>query len=205
MARSSKRWLHEHGTDEFVRRAREAGLRSRAAFKLMEIDERDHLLKPGMTVVDLGAAPGAWSVYARDRVGAGGRVLAVDLLPLEPIPGVEFIQGDFGDDVVFQDLLGRLGEQAVDLVLSDMAPNISGITAVDQARSMGLAELALDFAERTLRPGGAMLIKVFQGQGYPEYLRMLQQRFERVVTRKPKASRGRSREIYLLALGIRPE
>jgi 23S rRNA (uridine2552-2'-O)-methyltransferase len=204
MARSSKRWLREHTADEFVRRARDAGLRSRAAFKLMEVDERDHLLKPGMTVVDLGAAPGAWSVYARGRAGAAGRVLAVDLLPVESIPGVEFIQGDFSEEPVLQDLLDRLGDQAVDLVLSDMAPNISGIAAVDQARSMNLAELALDFAERTLRPGGAILIKVFQGQGYPEYLNMLRQRFERVVTRKPKASRGRSREIYLLALGFRP-
>ncbi len=202
MARSSKRWMREHSGDEYVRRARDAGLRSRAAFKLMEIDQRDHLLAPGMTVVDLGAAPGAWSVYARERVGKDGRVLAVDLLPMEPVAGVEFIQGDFTDEAVLRELLASLEGQAVDLVLSDMAPNISGITGVDQARTMALAELALDFAERTLRPGGSMLIKLFQGEGYPEYLRMLQRRFGRVLTRKPKASRGRSREIYLLAVGF---
>jgi 23S rRNA (uridine2552-2'-O)-methyltransferase len=205
MARSSKRWMREHSGDEFVRRARDEGLRSRAAYKLKEIDERDHLLAPGMTVIDLGAAPGAWSMYAHERVGASGRVLALDLLALEPIPGVELIQGDFTEDAVFQDLLARLGGQPVDLVLSDMAPNISGIAAVDQARSMGLAELALDLALRTLRPGGTLLVKVFQGEGYPEYLRLLKERFDRVVTRKPKASRGRSREIYLLALGFQPE
>lgn len=205
MARSSKRWVREHSGDEFVRRARDEGLRSRAAYKLMEIDQRDHLLAPGMTVIDLGAAPGAWSVYARDRVGPRGRVIALDLLALEAIPGVEVIQGDFTEDAVFEALLDRLGGQPVDLVLSDMAPNISGIAAVDQARSMGLAELALDLALRTLRPGGKFLVKVFQGEGYPEYLRLLKGRFDRVVTRKPKASRGRSREIYLLALGFQPE
>ncbi|MEJ2107208.1 MAG: RlmE family RNA methyltransferase [Acidiferrobacteraceae bacterium] len=205
MARSSKRWMREHSGDEFVRRARDEGLRSRAAYKLMEIDQRDHLLVPGMTVIDLGAAPGAWAVYARDRLGPRGRVIALDLLALEAIPGVEVIQGDFTEDAVFQDLLDRLGGQPVDLVLSDMAPNISGIAAVDQARSIGLAELALDLALRTLRPGGKLLVKVFQGEGYPEYLRLLKGRFDRVVTRKPKASRGRSREIYLLALGFQPE
>jgi 23S rRNA (uridine2552-2'-O)-methyltransferase len=197
--------MREHSGDEFVRRARDEGLRSRAAYKLMEIDQRDHLLAPGMTVIDLGAAPGAWAVYARDRLGPRGRVIALDLLALEAIPGVEVIQGDFTEDAVFQDLLDRLGGQPVDLVLSDMAPNISGIAAVDQARSIGLAELALDLALRTLRPGGKLLVKVFQGEGYPEYLRLLKGRFDRVVTRKPKASRGRSREIYLLALGFQPE
>jgi 23S rRNA (uridine2552-2'-O)-methyltransferase len=197
--------MREHSGDEFVRRARDEGLRSRAAYKLMEIDQRDHLLVPGMTVIDLGAAPGAWAVYARDRLGPRGRVIALDLLALEAIPGVEVIQGDFTEDAVFQDLLDRLGGQPVDLVLSDMAPNISGIAAVDQARSIGLAELALDLALRTLRPGGKLLVKVFQGEGYPEYLRLLKGRFDRVVTRKPKASRGRSREIYLLALGFQPE
>lgn len=197
--------MREHSGDEFVRRARDEGLRSRAAYKLMEIDQRDHLLAPGMTVIDLGAAPGAWSVYARDRLGPRGRVIALDLLALEAIPGVEVIQGDFTEDAVFEDLLDRLGGQPVDLVLSDMAPNISGIAAVDQARSIGLAELALDLALRTLRPGGKLLVKVFQGEGYPEYLRLLKGRFDRVVTRKPKASRGRSREIYLLALGFQPE
>ncbi len=205
MARSktSKAWLAEHFTDEFVKRAQREGFRSRAVYKLKEIDERDRLLAPGMTVVDLGAAPGGWSQYVRRRVGARGRVIALDVLAMEAIEGVEFIEGDFTESGTLGALERRLAGQPVDLVIADMAPNISGIGVSDQARAMYLAELALEFAERALRPGGAFLVKVFQGQGFNEYLAALRRRFERVTTRKPQASRTRSRELYLLARGFR--
>jgi len=202
-SRSSKAWLAEHFTDEFVKRAQREGFRSRAVYKLKEIDERDRLIAAGMTVVDLGAAPGGWAQYARQRVGERGRVVALDLLPMAEIPGVEFIQGDFAEPEALEALEGALGGRPVDLVIADMSPNISGIGVSDQARAMGLAELALDFAERALRPGGSILVKVFQGRGFNEYLQALRKRFERVVTRKPQASRTRSRELYLLARGFR--
>jgi 23S rRNA (uridine2552-2'-O)-methyltransferase len=202
-SKSSGKWLAEHFTDEFVKRARKEGYRSRAIYKLKEIDERDHLLRPGMTVVDLGAAPGAWTQYVKARIGRSGRVIALDILPMEALPGVEVLEGDFTDEAVFQRLLDVLSGQPVDLVISDMAPNITGIESADQARSMYLAELALDFAGRVLKPGGGLLVKVFQGSGFNELYKAMQQRFQRVATRKPKASRARSAELYLLASGFR--
>jgi len=202
-SKSSGKWLAEHFTDEYVKRARKEGYRSRAVYKLREIDERDRLLRPGMAVVDLGAAPGAWCQYVKQRVGAAGRVLALDILPMEAIPGVEILQGDFTEEAVMQQLMDSLNGQPVDLVISDMAPNISGIESADQARSMYLAELALDFAVQVLKPGGNFLVKVFQGSGFNELFKAMQQRFGRVATRKPRASRSRSPELYLLATGFR--
>src|SRR3990172_5598210 len=201
--KSSDRWLQRHVTDEFVRRARKHGGRSRAVFKLKEIDERDRLFRPGMTVVDLGAAPGGWSQYAAGRVGPAGYVLAVDMLPLEPLQGVDFIQGDFTQGPMLDLMLERLHGRKADLVISDMAPNITGIAAADQARSQELAELALDFAAKTLCPGGNLLLKAFQGEGFEALRREMQRRFAKLLTRKPKASRPESREIYLLGKGFK--
>jgi 23S rRNA (uridine2552-2'-O)-methyltransferase len=201
--KSSGRWLQRHVTDPYVKRARKEGYRSRAAFKLAEIDERERLFRPGMTVVDLGAAPGGWSQYAHGRVGADGRVIALDVLPMEEIPGIEFIHGDFTEEPVLHLLEERLGSGQIDLVISDMAPNISGITVSDQARSVYLAELALDFADKHLKRGGGFLVKTFQGEGFPAFLKAMQGRFGKVVTRKPKASRAESREIYLYGRGFK--
>jgi len=205
MARSktSNAWLAEHFNDEFVKRARKEGYRSRAVYKLQEIDARDRLLKPGMTVVDLGAAPGAWSQYLVERVGRTGRVIALDILPMEALPGVEVLQGDFTEEATLKALLDALGGRPVDLVISDMSPNISGVDSADKARAMYLSELALDFAAQVLKPGGAFLMKVFQGSGFSELYKVIQGRFTRVVSRKPKASRARSAEIYVLATGFR--
>ncbi|MGH8125987.1 MAG: 23S rRNA (uridine(2552)-2'-O)-methyltransferase RlmE [Rhodanobacteraceae bacterium] len=200
-SRSSSRWLKEHFGDEYVKRAQAQGFRSRAAFKLDELLERDRLLKPGMAVVDLGAAPGGWSQLVRQRLGDSGKIVALDILPMQGIGGVEFIQGDFRDETVFQALRDRLQGTPVDLVLCDMAPNISGIEASDQARAMHLVELATDFAYKCLRPGGSLLVKLFQGRGFDEYLRDLRGGFARVTLRKPKASRARSSEVYALATG----
>ena len=202
-SKSSARWLKEHFDDPYVRRAQAEGLRSRAAFKLDELLERDRLLKPGMSVVDLGAAPGGWSQLLRERLGDNGRIIALDILPMQGIGGVEFIQGDFREDPVLEALQARLNGARLDLVLSDMAPNISGISDADQARSMHLAELALDFARNWLKPGGSFLVKLFQGTGFDEYLRGLRAGFSRVTLRKPKASRARSREVYALVSGWR--
>lgn len=202
-SKSSGQWLAEHFTDEFVKRARKEGYRSRAVYKLKELDERDRLFRPGMTVVDLGAAPGAWCQYARERVGRGGRVIGLDLLPIEPLAGVELLQGDFTEEATLNALLAALGGRQPELVLSDMAPNISGIDSADQARAMYLAELALEFVDRVLKPGGALVVKVFQGRGYNEFYRAVQQRFTRVAARKPRASRPRSAELYLVASGYR--
>lgn len=196
--KTSKQWMNEHVNDPYVQRAQKEGYRSRAAYKLLEIDERDHLFKPGMVVVDLGATPGGWSQVAAARVGQGGKVIALDLLPLHPIPGVEFIQGDFREDSVLAQLEEKLGGRKVGLVISDMAPNISGIGMADQARAMELAELALDFSVHHLNPGGAFLVKVFQGVGFEDYVKLMRSHFGRVLTRKPKASRDRSSELYLL-------
>ncbi len=209
-SKSSARWLKEHFDDAFVKRAQAEGWRSRAAFKLDELLDRDHLLRPGMTVVDLGAAPGGWSQLVRARLGRknggwSGRVIALDILPMQGIAGVEFIQGDFREEAVFDDLMGRVGGQGVDLVLSDMAPNISGIGVADQARAMHLAELASDFAYKCLKPGGSFLVKLFQGSGFDEYVRGLREGFGRVTLRKPRASRSRSREVYALATGLKRE
>lgn len=202
-SKSSARWLREHFTDEYVKRAQQEGYRSRAVYKLLEIDEKDRLLRPGMTVVDLGAAPGGWSQLAARLVGRHGAVVALDLLPMEAVPGVEFVEGDFREVAVLERLLDGLGGRPVDLVLSDMAPNASGIKAVDQPRGMYLAELALDFSRRCLRPGGDFLVKVFQGEGFDAFLKDLRAAFVSIVSRKPKASRARSAEQYLLARNYR--
>jgi 23S rRNA (uridine2552-2'-O)-methyltransferase len=198
-SKSSQRWLKEHFSDPYVKKAQAEGLRSRAAYKLEELVERDRLLKPGMVVVDLGAAPGGWSQWVRQALGDSGRVVALDILEMPSLAGVEFLHGDFRDDDVLSRLEAALGGQPVDLVLSDMAPNKSGVDAVDQPRGMHLAELAMDFADRHLRPGGSFLIKLFQGVGFDEYVRELRQRYARVVIRKPAASRRRSPEVYALA------
>ncbi|MDX1453864.1 MAG: 23S rRNA (uridine(2552)-2'-O)-methyltransferase RlmE [Gammaproteobacteria bacterium] len=202
-SKSSSRWLTEHFSDEFVKRAQAEGWRSRAVYKLEEIDQKDRLFKPGMTVIDLGAAPGGWCQYVVKKLGKKGRLLALDILDMEPMDGVEFLQGDFTDDEPLARLLDTLGNDRPDLVISDMAPNMSGMDAIDQPKSMYLAELALDLAEKVLRPGGSFLTKIFQGEGFDEYLRQLRSKFGTVVTRKPKASRGRSREVYLLARNYR--
>jgi len=191
--------MQEHVRDPYVRRAQAEGLRSRAAFKLQELDARDRLLAAGQTVVDLGAAPGSWSEYAARRVGPRGKVIAIDLLEMSPLPGVTFVRGDFTAAPALAALEAALGGDAVDLVLCDMAPNITGVSTTDQARSLELAELAAEFALTHLKPGGAALVKVFQGAGFPEFLKWLRARFESVATRKPGASRDRSRETYLLA------
>ena len=201
--KSSARWLREHFADEYVRRAQAEGYRSRAVYKLLEIHEKDRLLGPGGTVVDLGAAPGGWSQLAVRLVGRKGCVIALDLLPMEPLAGVEFIQGDFRETAVLEQLLTALAGRPVDLVLSDLAPNTSGIKAVDQPRGLYLAELALDFAGRCLRPGGDFLVKAFQGEGFDAFLRTLRAAFVTVVPRKPRASRARSAEQYLLARNYR--
>ncbi len=202
-SKSSQRWLREHFDDPFVARAQQEGYRSRAVYKLTEIDQRDHLLRPGLRVVDLGAAPGGWSQYAAERVGRSGCVVASDILPMDPIPGVDIVTGDFHEESVLNSILARLGDEPADLVLSDIAPNLSGTDAVDQPRAMYLCELALDLAVRVLKPNGAFLVKLFQGQGSDEFLREVRTRFVRVVVRKPSASRPRSREVYVLARGLR--
>ena len=202
-SRSSARWLKEHFADPFVQKAQSEGWRSRAVFKLEEIDRRMKLLKPGAVCLDLGAAPGAWSQYAARRVGARGRVVASDILPMPELPGVEFVQGDFREPEVFDRLLHLLPERQVDVLLSDMAPNLSGVDAIDQPRTMHLAELALEMAASILKPGGNALIKVFQGAGFVELLRDARRQFGRVKLLKPEASRSRSPEMYLLAMQFR--
>jgi len=202
-SRSSARWLKEHFADPYVQKAQSEGWRSRAVFKVEEIDRRAKLLKPGAVCLDLGAAPGAWSQYAARRVGAGGRVVATDILPMAELQGVEFVQGDFREAEVFDRLAALLPGRPVDVLLSDMAPNLSGVDAIDQPRSMYLAELALEMATRILKPGGHALIKVFQGSGFVELLQAARGRFGRVKLLKPQASRTRSPEIYLLAMQFR--
>ena len=202
-SKSSRRWLKEHFDDPFVRKAHEQGLRSRSAFKLVEIQRKDRLIRPGMTVVDLGAAPGGWSEAAREWVGPSGRVIALDILEMPPIEGVDFLQGDFTEDEPLAALEAMLAGQSVQVVLSDMAPNISGIASSDQARAMYLVELALAFARDHLEPGGAMLVKVFQGEGFDDFLAECRAAFQKVVVRKPDASRARSREVYLLCRGFK--
>ncbi len=200
-SKTSGRWLQEHFDDEYVKKAQQEGYRARAVYKLLEIDEKDRLLKPGMTVVDLGAAPGSWSEVAAQRVGNQGRVIALDILPMDSLPGVTFIQGDFREEAPYNALLEALNGAQVDLVMSDMAPNISGMKAVDQPRAMYLAELALELARKVLRPGGDLLIKVFNGEGLDAFKQELRKDFDRLIVRKPRASRPRSAEIYLLARG----
>lgn len=204
-SKSSQRWLKEHFADPFVKKAQSEGMRSRAAYKLEELLERDQLLKPDMVVVDLGAAPGGWSQQVRRQLGERGRVLALDILEMPALAGVEFLHGDFREETVLSRFEAMLGEQPVDLVLLDMAPNKSGVDAVDQPRAMHLAELAMDFADNHLKPGGAFLIKLFQGVGFDDYIRQLRRRYDKVVIRKPAASRKRSPEVYALGRGKRTQ
>ncbi|MBA3023854.1 MAG: 23S rRNA (uridine(2552)-2'-O)-methyltransferase RlmE [Gammaproteobacteria bacterium] len=200
-SKSSKQWMREHVNDPYVQMAQKDGYRARAAYKLLELDERDNLIKPGMVVVDLGAAPGSWCQVVAKKMGEHGRIIALDLLPLAPLPRVEFIQGDFREESVLAQLEERLGGRPIGLVISDMAPNISGVVMADQARAMYLAELALDFAVTHLAPGGSFVAKVFQGAGFEEYMKSMRTHFTKVVARKPKASRDRSNEQYLVGLG----
>jgi 23S rRNA (uridine2552-2'-O)-methyltransferase len=200
--KSSKTWLHEHETDPYVQAARKAGYRSRAIYKLIEIDEKDKLFKAGMVLVDLGAAPGSWSEYAIKKIGKKGRIVAIDLLPMESLPGVEFMQGDFNDDATFHQLLETLKPDLSDGVFCDIAANTSGHAVVDQAQCMQLAELTLEFAVRVLKKDGFLLVKIFQGAGFQDYIKALREHFSSVASRKPLASRSRSSEMYLLARGF---
>lgn len=202
-SKTSKGWLREHFDDIYVKKAQQDGYRSRAAYKLLELQEKDRVIKPGMTVVDLGAAPGGWSQVAVKLVGHNGLVIASDILEMDNIAGVQFLQGDFREEEVYKQLLEIIGDRPVDLVISDMAPNMSGVDAVDQPRAMYLAELALEMASQVLKPDGVFLVKVFQGAGLQEYRKLLQERFTTLITRKPDASRSRSKETYLLAKGFR--
>jgi 23S rRNA (uridine2552-2'-O)-methyltransferase len=201
-SKSSRRWLARQEADPYTKQAKKQGFRSRAAFKLIEIQKRDQILKQGMRVVDLGAAPGGWSQVAAEYVGHKGQIIALDKLAMDPLPGVDIILGDFQEEAVYQQLLTALEGQTVDLLLCDMAPNISGIAAIDQPRSIYLAELALSLAEKVLKTGGSFLVKVFQGQGSDEYSSMLKRQFKQIVIRKPQSSRSESREVYFLAKGF---
>ena len=202
-SKTSKAWLKEHFSDQWVAKAQAEGYRSRASFKLLEMNEKDRLFRPGMTVLDLGAAPGGWSQVAGRLMGSHGTVIASDILPMDALPDVTFIEGDFREDAIYEQILAALGDRKADLVMSDMAPNMSGNKGVDQPRAMYLAELALDMAERVLEPDGQFLVKVFQGEGFDEYRQLLLQLFHRVVSRKPAASRARSTEGYQLAGGLK--
>ena len=202
-SKTSKAWMREHINDPYVQKAKAEGYRSRAAYKLLELDRKDRLFAPGQLVVDLGAAPGSWTQVAVAKLGARGRVVAVDVLPMEPLPGVQFVEGDFREQEVLDALFVALGGRKADLVISDLAPNISGIGVSDQARSMHLAELALEFARQCLKPGGSLVVKVFQGAGFAEFLLAMRQAFAKVGSRKPEASRGRSSEMYLLGKGLK--
>ena len=198
--KTSKAWMQEHVNDPYVKLAQKDGYRARAAYKLIEIDDKDRLIKPGMVVVDLGSTPGSWSQVAIQRLKGNGRVIALDLLPMVGIPGVEFMQGDFREDEILEQLEEKLKGQQIDLVISDMAPNISGISSVDQPNAVYLTELAVDFSLKWLKPEGNFLVKVFVGSGFEEIVKIMRESFDKVVTRKPKASRDRSTEVYLLGL-----
>ncbi len=202
-SKTSNAWMREHVNDFYVKRAKRQGFRSRAAFKLLEIDERDRLLAPGMTVVDLGAVPGGWSQVAAEKVGARGKVIALDILQMQPIAGVNFICGDFRGDSALKELRNKLHGKAADLVICDISPNISGVSSHDQARAMELAQLALEFSAQVLKPQGGLLVKVFHGEGFEDFLKAMRSRFKQVISRKPKASRARSSEIYLLGRALR--
>ena len=199
--RTSKAWMQEHLNDEFVKRAQKDGYRARAAYKLMEIDDKDRLIKTGMTIVDLGSTPGSWSQVAVQRLNGQGRIIALDILDMAPIAGVTFIQGDFREAIVLKMLEEKIGNLPVDLVIADMAPNISGVKDADQAGAAYLTELALDFSQQWLKPNGNFLVKVFIGSGFDDIVKTMRGQFDKVVTRKPKASRDRSNEVYLLGLG----
>lgn len=200
-SKSSNRWLQEHFDDAYVKKAQAEGYRSRAVYKLQEIADKEHLLKPGMTVVDLGAAPGGWTQYVSQKLNGQGTIVALDILPMDSLPDVTVIQGDFREDDVFQQLMSVIPERGLDLLLSDMAPNMSGSAAIDIPRAMYLVELAFDFGDKMLKPGGSLLIKIFHGNGFDDLIKQARQKFDRVVIRKPAASRSRSRETYLLAKG----
>ena len=201
VSRTSKAWMQEHLNDEYVKRAQKEGYRARAAYKLTEIDDKDKLIKPGMTIVDLGSTPGSWCQVAVQRLKGQGKIIALDILEMQPVAGVEFIQGDFREEAVLKQLETTLNNKPVDLVIADMAPNISGISDVDQAGAMYLTELALTFSQQWLKPNGNFLVKVFIGTGFDDMVKTMRQQFNKVVTRKPKASRDRSSEVYLLGLG----
>ncbi len=198
-SKSSNRWLREHFSDEYVIKSQKEGYRSRASYKLIEIDDKDRLIQPGNLVVDLGAAPGGWSQVAAQRVGSKGRVVASDILPMDGLAGVDFIQGDFTEEEVFNRILNVINGEPVDLVISDMAPNMSGMKAVDQPRAMYLAELAYDMALNVLKPGGSFITKIFMGEGFDQYMKDARDHFDKVLTRKPDSSRARSPEVYLVA------
>jgi 23S rRNA (uridine2552-2'-O)-methyltransferase len=200
-SKSSKRWLKEHFDDAFVKKAQTEGYRSRAVYKLKEIDDKEHLLKPGMTVIDLGAAPGGWTQYVAQKLQGCGTIIALDILPMDSLPDVIVIQGDFREDEVLEKLKNRVPEHSVDLLLSDMAPNMSGASAIDIPRAIYLAELAFDFGAKMLKPGGALFMKLFHGAGFDDLVKQTRLKFDRVMIRKPQASRSRSRETYLLAKG----
>lgn len=202
-SKSSGRWLKEHFDDHYVQRAKDEGYRSRASYKLIELNQKDRLLRPGMTVVDLGAAPGGWSQVAAGEVGDQGLVIASDILPMDAMAGVHFVQGDFTEDSVYAQILAAIDGRPVDLVISDMAPNMSGMNAIDQPRAIYLVELALELARQVLKPQGALLAKVFQGEGFDPLLREMRSSFTKVQSRKPESSRARSREIYQLCRGFK--
>ncbi|MDP5055651.1 23S rRNA (uridine(2552)-2'-O)-methyltransferase RlmE [Marinomonas hwangdonensis] len=197
-SKSSNNWMKEHFDDPYVKKSQQDGYRSRASYKLLEINDKDKLFRPAMRVVDLGAAPGGWSQVAAKLVGDNGTIVASDILEMAPLPGVRFVQGDFTEQEVYEAILAEIGDQKADLVISDMAPNMSGNSSADQPQAMYLVELALDMATQVLRPGGNFLVKVFQGEGFEEYLKTMRAQFDAVITRKPDASRARSREVYLL-------
>jgi 23S rRNA (uridine2552-2'-O)-methyltransferase len=202
-SKSSGNWINEHESDLYVKRSREDGYRSRASYKLLELNQKDKLIRPGMNVVDLGAAPGGWSQVAAELVGHNGRVVASDILPMDSLAGVEFVQGDFTEQVVLEKILAAVGNEPVDLVISDMAPNMSGMRAVDQPAAMYLVELALDMATQVLKPGGAFAVKVFQGEGFIPWLDEVRRNFTSCVSRKPDSSRSRSREVFVVAKGYK--
>ncbi|WP_091827604.1 23S rRNA (uridine(2552)-2'-O)-methyltransferase RlmE [Marinobacterium iners] len=202
-SKSSARWLDEHVNDPFVKQAQKDGYRSRASYKLLAINEKDKLIRPGMLVIDLGSAPGGWSQVASKLVGTGGKVIASDILPMDSLPDVEFIQGDFTEDSVFEQILHAINDNPVDVVISDMAPNLSGIATADQAASIYLIELALDMAQQVLKPKGSFIAKAFQGEGYEAFVKEVRNHFDTVVIRKPEASRSRSREVYVVGKGFR--
>lgn len=204
-SKSSGRWLNEHLNDHYVKESKKDGYRSRASYKLIELDKKDKLFRPGMVVVDLGAAPGGWSQVVSPLVGVHGQVLASDILPMDSIEGVDFVLGDFTEESVFDQLLTSLNGKLADVVISDMAPNMSGNSGVDQPKSMYLVELALDMAKQVLKPGGVLVCKVFHGEGFEPWMKECRLAFDRVVTRKPDASRARSKEVYLVAKGYRSD
>ena len=201
--KSSQRWMKEHFDDPYVKKSQKDGYRSRAVYKLEELDQKYQLVKPGCTIVDLGAAPGGWSQYAAYKIGSKGKIFALDILPMDPLPDVDFIQGDFREESVLNQLLDMIGDHKATLVLSDMAPNLSGMSAMDQPRSMLLAEMALEFCEQSLQPGGSHVVKLFQGEGFDQHMQNIRQSFNKAVIYKPKSSRPRSREVFAVATGFK--